>query len=250
MVKESLKINNQITMKMARSKCHNTMRFLLTLVLIICIVKGNLGGTADTIKSSNGTALNANYSNSELPTEQPWFETELSSPVPFATRSPALPTEISTKPSLNLDLIATDKQQANATKASDAEISAKSPKASSADGNTDDAYEKELTKLRQNTNEDFPKNAKANQQVEFTAAAADYDELKSLHDNPSTTPTSMEQQDGPVMPPATTITFKNVAAVSILDDGDSEHDNRKATPPIDAVDEKYGKTQIRLGFIF
>uniref|UniRef100_A0A1A9ZZ84 Uncharacterized protein n=1 Tax=Glossina pallidipes TaxID=7398 RepID=A0A1A9ZZ84_GLOPL len=62
-----------------------------------------------------------------------------------------------------------------------------------------------------------------------------------------TTPTSMEQQDGPIVPP-TTITFTNIASASIWGESsggglafDAGVIFNGATPPYAAVDDNYGK---------
>ncbi|XP_073818850.1 protein tyrosine phosphatase 99A isoform X3 [Musca autumnalis] len=188
---------------MARTKCQNTLRLFLKLFLFVGIIQENLGGPTTT----------ASTTTAKLPT----FEVEISSPVPFATRKP----EISIPASENNEKI----------------VEGTPPIQPSNDGSNNAVNSTPQPQIVDTNSKDLKHEDTLN---------ANYDEgdyietdLKTEH----TTPTSMEQQDGPAIPP-TTITFSNVAAAGIL--GDSSADGggssitiNDATPPYAAVDSKY-----------
>lgn len=146
----------------------------------------------------------------------PPFELEISSPVPFTTRKPEISipetNKITFSPPVNGETPMPPLRPPQLPKVTD--HIAKDLPDDDVEGNYDDDYiETDVQTVR-------------------------------------TTPTSMEQQDGPVVPP-TTITFSNVAAAGILGDTSANVDGgggggtsiifNDATPPYAAVDDKYGK---------
>lgn len=200
---------------MARLKYHNTVRLLLKLLLFTAIIQQNYGNPAPTV--------------TPLPPQLP-FEMELSSPVPFSTRKP----EISSKTDF-------DAVEADTTRSSSSSSSSTSTTSKTIDTNLKDLNVETLNNNNHN-NDNNDNNS-------------DYDDyLETDLKIEKTTPTSMEQQDDPVIPP-TTITFSNVAAAGILGNSNSNIDGvvngggsnsgtnsfNDDPPPYDAVDEKYGK---------
>ncbi|XP_059218632.1 tyrosine-protein phosphatase 99A isoform X2 [Stomoxys calcitrans] len=196
---------------MARSKCQNTARFFLKLFLFVGIIQENLGGPMATASAAGAT----------VPPPVPPFEVELSSPVPFTTRKP----EISIEASDNKDKTA---ESPNTTNNSTPALEQASPV---------DPTSKDYETNKDLNNED-PMNTNYYDDISETDIKAE-----------RTTPTSMEQQDGPAIPP-TTITFSNVAAAGILGDTSSNMEAggggngtpitiNDATPPYAAVDDKY-----------
>ncbi|XP_058981493.1 tyrosine-protein phosphatase 99A isoform X2 [Musca domestica] len=168
------------------------------------------------IQENLGGPMNASGSTT---TTLPTFEVELSSPVPFTTRKP----EISIQATDNKDKLGHATSNLNDTPASNAVTTSTPQPVASDTGDTS----KDLNS--EDTNYD------------------DGDYIETDLKPERTTPTSMEQQDGPAIPP-TTITFSNVAAAGILGDssadgggggGSSSISINDATPPYAAVDDKY-----------
>uniref|UniRef100_A0A1I8NIX6 Fibronectin type-III domain-containing protein n=1 Tax=Musca domestica TaxID=7370 RepID=A0A1I8NIX6_MUSDO len=168
------------------------------------------------IQENLGGPMNASGSTT---TTLPTFEVELSSPVPFTTRKP----EISIQATDNKDKLGQATSNLNDTPASNAVTTSTPQPVASDTGDTS----KDLNS--EDTNYD------------------DGDYIETDLKPERTTPTSMEQQDGPAIPP-TTITFSNVAAAGILGDssadgggggGSSSISINDATPPYAAVDDKY-----------
>ncbi|XP_075150681.1 protein tyrosine phosphatase 99A isoform X1 [Haematobia irritans] len=197
---------------MARSKCQNTLRLFLKLFLFVGIIQENLGASM------------ANASDT-LATPVPPFEVELSSPVPFTTRKP----EISIQTSDNQDKAAD--QQTPMVK-----VNSSTPPVAVIAG------------AGESTVKDYDANKDLNNE-DLMNTSYDDDYIETDIKPERTTPTSMEQQDGPAIPP-TTITFSNVAAAGILGDNGMNSDNggggngtpitiNDATPPYAAVDDKY-----------
>lgn len=199
---------------MARTKCQNTVRLFLKLFLFVAIIQENLGGPMATATASGDTSV-------------PPFEVELSSPVPFTTRKPEISNKEAEQNKDNAAANADSSQSSNAVNSSSALPPAPIPPKGFEAANSKDLNNEYLM----NTNYDD-------------------DYLETDLKPERTTPTSMEQQDGPIIP-STTITFRNVAAAGILGDSNSNIDGvggngtpitiNDATPPYAAVDEKYGK---------
>lgn len=200
---------------MARTKCQNTVRLFLKLFLFVAIIQENLGGPMATATATGDTSV-------------PPFEVELSSPVPFTTRKPEISNKEAEQNKDNERANADSSQSSNAVNSSSSAL----PPAPIPPKGFEAANSKDLN------NEDLMNTNYDDDYIET--------DLKPEH----TTPTSMEQQDGPIIP-STTITFRNVAAAGILGDSNSNIDGvggngtpitiNDATPPYAAVDEKYGK---------
>lgn len=207
--------------KMPKLKDHHTvlLRLVYKLLIFVAIIQQNYG---------NPTATNT-------PLMHPPFEMELSSPVPFTTRKPEISNEQMDEK--NIELL--EAASINATNSSTLK--------------TLETFTKDV-KENANSNDDHY-NIKSNNADD--SSYEDY--LESDIKVVKTTPTSMEQQDDPVIPP-TTITFSNVAAAGILGNSNSNIDGvvlgnggdgsneagsvanfNDATPPYAAVDDKYGK---------
>ncbi|XP_046806684.1 tyrosine-protein phosphatase 99A-like isoform X2 [Lucilia cuprina] len=222
---------------MSRSKYHTMLlRLLYKLLIFVAIIQQNYG---------NPTASN-------MPSLPPPFEMELSSPVPFTTRKPEILTS-DQENDKNIEILAAPLEEKNSSSTTTTTLK------------TIETNLKDLNNLKEepiiikdnnnnpiNNNDDDKNNN--NNNADNNSSYDDY--IETDLNVEKTTPTSMEQQDDPVIPP-TTITFSNVAAAGILGNSNSNIDGvvmggsdgnngagtvvnyNDATPPYAAVDNKY-----------
>ena len=245
---------------MARSKQQQVtfIRLLFKLLIFVAIIQQNYGHAMNPIATAAAAAV-ADAVDSFA------YEIELSSPVPFTTRK----TEISAKTIIeNLNPSAQDIAKAEENSSISSLAGTSSTTFKTLETNLKDLINEEsLTNNNNAHNNDNNNNNNNNDNDNDNNSYDDY--LETDLKLEKTTPTSMEQQDDPVIPP-TTITFSNVAAAGILGDSNSNIDSvvtggsgngnandgsdnfasgplnnfNDATPPYAAVDEKYGKLAV------
>lgn len=220
------------------------VRLIFKLLIFVAIIQQNYGHMTSPLTTVAAVAV-----------DKVAFQIELSSPVPFTTHKP----EISAKSVIESLIPQTHQDTAKGEDKSSSSSNSLSTSGSSS--STLKTIETNLKNL--NYDESLPSIGNNNDENNNNS----YDDyIETEFKMEKTTPTSMEQQDDPVIPP-TTITFSNVAAAGILSDSNSNMDStitrsagygnanegsenfpsdsinnfNDATPPYAAVDEKYGK---------